>query len=130
MSIFAKEVLYRATKEVGQRINSPVLMANAWHHRSDALSSIVAFVGIVGALAGAPMLDPLAGLVVAGMVCWMGVSIGADALGQLTDTSDFETVEAVSDVARSVPGVLATSEIRTRSMGGDALVDLCIQVLQ
>jgi len=127
-SILSKEVLFRATERIGRRVNSQVLLANAWHHRSDALSSVVALVGIAGAFAGVPILDPIAGLVVAAMVSFMGVRIGAEALGQLVDTSDYGVVEAVQEVATTVPGVNLASEIRTRSMGGDALVDLAIQV--
>jgi len=127
-SILSKEILARATERVGRRLKSPVLVANAWHHRSDALSSVVALVGIGGALLGIPILDPLAGLVVAGMLSWMGACIGVDALVQLSDTSDFAVAEEVGVVARKVPGVMEASEIRTRSMGASWLVDLAIQV--
>eukprot|EP00316_Scyphosphaera_apsteinii_P012530 CAMPEP_0119323282 /NCGR_PEP_ID=MMETSP1333-20130426/60411_1 /TAXON_ID=418940 /ORGANISM="Scyphosphaera apsteinii, Strain RCC1455" /LENGTH=425 /DNA_ID=CAMNT_0007330685 /DNA_START=269 /DNA_END=1546 /DNA_ORIENTATION=- len=127
-SILSKELLFRATRRVGLRINSQVMLANAWHHRSDALSSIVAIIGIWGSLLGLRMLDPIAGLVVAAMVSWMGMRIGMDALLQLSDTSNFETVQAVQQSAEAVPGVLQAAHIRSRSMGGDALVDLAIQV--
>lgn len=128
MSIFAKEVLYRATKEVGQRINSPVLMANAWHHRSDALSSIVALVGIAGSMMGMSFLDPLAGIVVGGMVLWMGLRISLEAVSQLTDTSDMNVVQQIQAVAEEVAGVDRVHEVRTRSMGASSLADLAIQV--
>ena len=77
-SILSKEILFRATAAIGKRINSPVLLANAWHHRSDALSSVVALMGIGGAMLGMPILDPLAGLVVAAMVSVMGIRIGME----------------------------------------------------
>lgn len=127
-SIGSKEALYRATRRVGTRLRSQVLMANAWHHRSDALSSVVALAGIGGSLLGLPALDPLAGLGVAGLIGWMGLRISIEALAQLTDTSDYGVVQAAGLVARRVPGVETVSHIRSRSMGGSALVDLAIQV--
>ena len=128
VSIVSKEVLFRATARIGERLKSQVLMANAWHHRSDALSSVVAVVGIAGSLMGWRFLDPLAGVLVAGMVSWMGIRISIEALGQLTDTSDYGVVQAVESVAREVEGVNSVDHIRSRSMGGSSLVDLAIQV--
>lgn len=127
-SILSKEVLFRVTAEIGERVNSPVLIANAWHHRSDALSSVVAIIGVGGALLGFPLLDPLAGILVGLMVAWMGTRIGLEALAQLTDTSDYEVVQAVSEVAGGVVGVRRVDHVRARSMGNAALVDLAIQV--
>ena len=88
-------MLARATERVGRRLKSPVLIANAWHHRSDALSSVVALAGIGGSLLGLPALDPLAGLGVAGLIFWMGLRISIEALAQLTDTSDYDVVQAL-----------------------------------
>jgi len=113
---------------VGQQQRSQILIANAWHHRSDALSSVVALVGIAGSLLGCRILDPLAGIVVAGLVSWMGIRIGVESLSQLTDTSDYDMVERIGDIARGVPGVKGVNHIRCRSMGGSSLVDLAIQV--
>ena len=127
-SIVSKELLFRATDKVGKRLNSPVLMANAWHHRSDALSSIVAIVGIGGSLLGLKWLDPLAGIAVGSMVLWMGLRILFEALAQLTDTSDYEVVQAVREVAGGVDGIENVDHIRSRSMGGSSFVDLSIQV--
>ena len=127
-SIVSKEVLFRLTASIGQKINSPVLIANAWHHRSDALSSIVALVGIAGSMLGLTFLDPLAGILVGSMVLWMGLRISYEALAQLTDTSDYEVVQEVQEVAVEVSGVNNVDHVRARSMGGSALVDLAIQV--
>jgi len=127
-SIVSKEALYRATFAVGRSLNSQILIANAWHHRSDALSSVVALAGIGGSLLGWTMLDPLAGMLVAGLVSWMGLRIGVDALGQLTDTSDYSIVHAVGDMAGRVEGVQSVGRVRCRSMGGSSLVDLEITV--
>lgn len=127
-SIVAKEFLFRATERIGRRINSQMLLANAWHHRSDALSSVVALAGIGGALLGVPLLDPLAGLVVAGMVTTMGIRIGIEAVMQLSDTSDLVATQSVHKIATAVPGVQRAWQVRARSMGGSFLVDLAIQV--
>ena len=71
-------------------MGSSVIIANAWHHRSDALSSVVAIVGVGGALCGWRFLDPLCGVAVAGLVAWMGGQIIFDALLRLSDTADIE----------------------------------------
>jgi divalent metal cation (Fe/Co/Zn/Cd) transporter len=98
---------------VGRKQNSPVLTANAWHHRSDALSSVVALIGIFGSRFGRlRLLDPLAGMAVAGMVGWMGLRIGVEALMQLTDTSDLSVVDAVHGAAANVEGVLGVDQVR------------------
>lgn len=130
VSILSKEILYRATAKVGQRINSQVLIANAWHHRSDALSSIVALVGIAGASLGVPALDPIAGLCVAGMVTLTGLSLSWDAVMQLTDTADTDTVGRAAELARTCDGVVAVHEkkVRARRMGSDTLVDVLVEV--
>eukprot|EP00308_Calcidiscus_leptoporus_P009220 CAMPEP_0119376598 /NCGR_PEP_ID=MMETSP1334-20130426/40245_1 /TAXON_ID=127549 /ORGANISM="Calcidiscus leptoporus, Strain RCC1130" /LENGTH=461 /DNA_ID=CAMNT_0007395193 /DNA_START=142 /DNA_END=1527 /DNA_ORIENTATION=- len=127
-SIVSKEFLFRATERIGEQISSPMLIANAWHHRSDALSSVVALAGVGGAMLGVPILDPLAGLVVAGMVTTMGVRIGIEAVMQLSDTSDLVATQSVHSIAREVPGVQRAWQVRARSMGGSYLVDLAIQV--
>jgi len=127
-SIASKELLFRATDRIGRSLNSQMLIANAWHHRSDALSSIVALVGIAGGLLGLPILDPIAGLLVAGMVTTMGIRIGVEAMAQLTDTSDVAMADKLQAAAHGVPGVKSASQIRSRSMGGSYFVDMAIQV--
>ena len=72
-SILCKELLYRYTLRIGKKINSGVLIANAYHHRSDAASSAVALVGIAGSLVGLPLLDPIGGLLVSGMILKAGI---------------------------------------------------------
>jgi len=123
-SILSKELLFRATDAVGRRLNSPVIRANAKHHRSDVWSSVVAVIGVLGSWLGVRWLDPLAALVVAGMVLCMGAGIAADALGQLTDTTDEAIVAAVETAARGVTGATSVSGARARAMGSHWLVDL------
>ncbi|ORY96453.1 cation efflux family-domain-containing protein [Syncephalastrum racemosum] len=84
-SVVVKEWLYRATLKIGQTERSSVLIANAWHHRSDALSSGVALVAILGSYAGFPILDPLGGLVVAGMLLRGSADMLTESLQELTD---------------------------------------------
>lgn len=123
-SIVSKELLFRVTDEVGKRLNSPVVRANAIHHRSDVWSSVVALVGVFFARLGFHWLDPCAAVVVAGMVVRMGAGAAADALGQLTDTTDEAIVASVERAARAVDGTTSVSEVRARAMGSHWLVDL------
>ncbi|CAM9623095.1 unnamed protein product [Ectocarpus sp. 8 AP-2014] len=99
VSIIAKEALFRATNAIGKRRNSQVLIANAWHHRTDAVSSVVALLAIAGSMSGAPMLDPIAGLMVAGMVALTGVQVSTDAMAQLTDAADYDVRRKVAEIA-------------------------------
>ena len=82
-SVASKELLFRLTYDVGTRCNSAATIANAYHHRSDALSSVVALVGIGGAMAGWAWLDPLAATAVGGMVAWMGVEVARESIGAI-----------------------------------------------
>src|SRR3712207_6444015 len=85
ISIAIKEYQYRITIKVANKINSPSLKADAWHHRSDALSSIAAFIGIGGAILGFKALDPIASIVVALFVAKVGLDILKDSANELMD---------------------------------------------
>jgi len=100
VSIAVKEVLYHTTLRVGTRWNSKVVKANAWHHRSDSISTLVALVGVVGAMVRVPILDPVAGLFVSGLILKAALELGWDSLRDLTD----ENVDA--RLLSSVAGVL------------------------
>lgn len=128
-SILSKELLFRATERVGKKLGSTVIMANAWHHRSDAFSSIVAVVGIVGALCGWPLLDPLCGVLVAVLVGYMGGQIVADALYRLSDTADPVLTKHIVKKAKEVQGVLGVGGARIRWMSSNvAMADLSVMV--
>ena len=86
-SVLVKELLYRKTLTVGKEARSNVLVANAWHHRSDALSSVIAMAGIAGAMANVPELDTFGGILVSGMILRAGVGMGWDAIKELSDAS-------------------------------------------
>lgn len=127
VSVAVKEMLFRATKRVADQLNSDVLRANAWHHRSDALSSVVAIVGIGGALMGWRILDPLCAIGVAVLLGWMGLQIVVEALARLTDTADLAANETIREAAARVEGVLLVSGVRCRWMSASsALADLSV----
>ena len=128
-TIAAKEGLYRYTVYVARRYHSNLLRANAWHHRSDALSSVMVFVGIAGSLAGIPSLDGIAAVGVALMVARIGWELGWNAVKELVDTAlEQEEVEAIRRTILAVDGVKALHLLRTRRTGGRALVDVHIVV--
>ncbi len=128
-ALVAKETLFRYMLAVATRVKSSMLVANAWHARSDAASSFVVGVGIVGNLLGYPLLDPVAALIVGGMVMKMGWSFGWDAFHDLMDrAADDEEVRAIADTLRATPGILGVHDLRTRKMGDMILVDAHLEI--
>lgn len=129
VTLIAKELLFRYMLNVAERLKSSMLVANAWHARSDAASSLVVAVGIVGNLAGYPILDPIAALVVGLMVGRMGWRFGWEALHDLMDRAvDEEEVEAIRRTLLESPGVQALHDLRTRKMGDMILVDVHLDI--
>ncbi|TAM01419.1 MAG: cation transporter [Paraburkholderia sp.] len=125
----SKEGLFRYMLREAQRVRSQMLIANAWHARSDAASSLVVAIGIVGSLAGVRLLDPIAAAIVGFMVARMGWVFGWDALQDLSDRALDETDTAnLRALLLSTPGVLDVHEMRTRKTGDLALVDAHILV--
>lgn len=128
-SILSNEGLYHFTHRVGLRINSKMLIANAWHHRSDAVSSIVVLVGIAGAQMGIPILDPIAAIIVALMIARIGYELSYHSALELVDTAlDPETVEQIKSKILENEDVLEMHMLRTRRMGHTSLVDVHILV--
>ncbi len=128
-TILAKEGLYRYTLRTARRFGSDMLKASAWHHRSDAISSIIVFLGIAGTLAGFEMLDALAALGVAMFVIKIGVTLGWPAISELIDTGlDKDQLQHIRRVIMEVDGVRELHLLRTRRVGGRALVDVHIIV--
>ena len=128
-ALVAKELLFRYMLAVAKRVKSSMLVANAWHARSDAASSLVVGVGIVGNLAGYPLLDPIAALIVGFMVARMGWSFGWDALHDLMDRSvDEAEVQAIRTTLTATPGVIGVHDVRARKMGDMIVVDAHIEV--
>ena len=129
VSVLAKEVLYRYTLAIAQRLRSALLKANAWHHRSDAISSLVVIVGIAGTMAGLPYLDAIAAVVVAVMIIKIGWDLSWHSLRELVDTAlDEDRVQVIRDTIEAIEEVQALHSLRTRRMGQDALVDVHILV--
>lgn len=128
-ALLAKELLFRYMLAVAKRIKSSMLVANAWHARSDAASSLVVGIGIAGNLAGYPILDPIAALIVGFMVAKMGWSFAWDALHDLMDRSvDEQEVEAIRRTLAETAGVSDVHDVRTRKMGDMIVVDAHIEV--
>jgi cation diffusion facilitator family transporter len=128
-ALVAKESLFRYMLAIAKRVKSSMLVANAWHARSDAASSLVVGIGIAGNLAGYPILDPIAALIVGFMICKMGWSFGWDALHDLMDRSvDEIEVEAIRRTLVETPGVSGVHDLRTRKMGDLIVVDAHLEV--
>lgn len=129
ISIAVKEGMYWYTIRAAKEINSGALKADAWHHRSDALSSVGSFFGILGAKAGFPILDPLASVVICVFILKASYDIFMDSVGKMTDEScDDRTVEAICGVAKRQSGVMRIDDIKTRTFGNKAYVDIEISV--
>ena len=129
IAIAVKEALFHLTRMVSRRSGSRILLANAWHHRSDAISSVAALVGIAGANWGIPMMDPIAGVLVAGLIVKAGIDIGYESLRELTDEiPEEEVISELKKILADVEGVDHYHEMRARRMGPHLLVDLHIEV--
>ena len=129
LSIVAKEGMYWYTMRAAVQINSGALKADAWHHRSDALSSVGSLVGIGGAMLGYPILDPIASVIICVFILKAAFDIFRDAIGKMTDEAcDDRMVEAVKALVLRQQGVLALDDIKTRMFGNKAYVDIEIAV--
>jgi cation diffusion facilitator family transporter len=128
-ALLAKELLFRYLLHIAGRVKSELLAANAWHARSDAASSLVVAIGILGNLAGYPIFDPLAALIVGGLVAKMGWQFAWRALHDLMDRSaDTREVEAIRQTLLETPGVCSVHDLRTRKMGDLIVVDAHLEV--
>jgi cation diffusion facilitator family transporter len=129
LSIFVKEALYWYTRGYGIRVRSELLIANAWHHRSDAISSVVVLIGVAGTLAGLPYLDAVASIIVAFMITKIAWDLGSDAVRELVDTGlSEERLREISQVIRRSTGVRDVHMLRTRTLGGNATADVHVLV--
>jgi len=129
IALVAKESLFRYMLAAAERVKSSMLVANAWHARSDAASSLVVGVGIAGNLLGFPLLDPIAALIVGTMVARMGWTFGWEALHTLMDRSaDAQEIEAIRRTLLEAPGVAGVHDLRTRKMGDLILVEVHLDV--
>ena len=127
ISIAVKEYQYQITIRVAKKINSSSLKADAWHHRSDAFSSIAAFIGIGGAMLGFKILDPIASIIVAIVVIKVGIEILKSACDELMDSSiskeDIREIKSLIDNNKKIYGI---KDFKTRKYGSIAYIDMSI----
>ena len=129
VSILANEWLYHYTKRVAQYTRSKLLLANAWHHRSDAISSVVVLFGIGAVLLGYPLADAIAAVIVALMVGKIGLNLVLESIKELVDTSlPDDIVAEICTVVEQTEGVRGVHLLRSRQMGEDAYIDAHIVV--
>ena len=129
ISIITKESLYRYTFFVGKKIKSKSLLANAWHHRSDALSSLAAFIGIGGSIIGFKILDPVAAVIIAFFIVKAGVKISFETFEELVDSSvSRELIQQIKEIASLTPGVAGVHNIRARHIGNSVIAEIHVEV--
>ncbi len=128
-SIFSKEAIYHYTMRAATKLRSNLLRANAWHSRSDAISSIIVFIGVLGSMAGLTYLDAIATIGVVYMIAKIGWDLAWHSMRELVDTAlDAERVNKIREFIKDIDGVEDLHLLKTRRMGADALVDVHIQV--
>lgn len=129
LSIAGKEWIYRYTRDVAKSLNSSLLLANAWHSRTDAFSSVAVLFGILGAMIGFPVMDLLAAFIVGLMIAKIAWDLIINSLSELVDTAlPEDQVQAIRAHANNLEGIRDAHELRTRRHGGRIFVDLHIQV--
>jgi len=130
LAIISKEALYQYTMVVAKQINSKMLQANAWHHRSDAVSSIMVALGVAGSIfLEIPWLDAAAAILVAVMIFYMGTRLILDSTVELVDTAlEPKKMTEIREFISAIEGVEQTHMLRTRKMGNNVLADVHIQV--
>lgn len=129
LAIIGKEALYQYTVRVAKRIRSPMLKASAWHHRSDALSSVLVLAAIVGAQFGYAWLDAVAAIIIAVMILYMAMKLLFESTSELVDTGlNPEESNKIIEYIHTLPGVENVHMLRTRKMSGNVFADAHIQV--
>ena len=129
VSIVVKEIMYWYTRHYAKLINSPALMASAWDHRSDALSSVGALIGIAGARLGYPIMEPIASLVICAFILKAALDIFRDATEKMVDRAcDSETEQRLADCVLEQPEIQGIDSLQTREFGSRIYVDLEIRL--
>ena len=129
ISIVIKEAMYWYTRAAGKKICSGALMADAWHHRSDALSSVGSFIGILGARLGFPILDSVASVVICLFILKVSIDIFKDSVNRMTDKACDDTiVNEIRELAERQEGVLGIDVLKTRLFGDKIYIDMEIAV--
>lgn len=129
VSIAVKEWMYRYTLSAAKRTDSASLMADAWHHRSDALSSVGSLIGVGGALLGFPIMDPIAGVIISLVIVKVAFDIARQAFDQLLDRACAPALQnQMRGVIEAQRGVVRIDSLTTRKFGAKIYVDVCIAV--
>ncbi len=129
ISIILNEVIYYYTYKIGQKIHSNLLISNAYHHRSDSLSSLVVLIGAVANIYGYHTLDSLAALIVSIMIIKMGIDLITEGVMELIDTGvDDRTKEKIKRIIKKYPEVIAIQSLRTRLMAGRIFIDMSLKL--
>lgn len=127
LSIVLKEGAYRYTLSQGKKINSPILIANAWHHRSDAFSSIATLVGVAGSIflgKNGLIFDPLAAILVSFYICKTGYDVIKDSSNELLERSlPIETEKEIREIIKSVEGIEGVHNLKTRKIGNRIAIE-------
>lgn len=128
-SLLVNELLFHYTHFIGKKIKSDLIIANAWHRRSDAASSLVVLVGLIGSYLSYSGLDAIAAVVVSVMIIKMGLDYGWNSVKELIDTAiDPAMLKEIEALVQKIDGVIRIHQLRSRSMAGDIYIDLHIQV--
>jgi cation diffusion facilitator family transporter len=129
ISILINESLFYYTRHMGLHIKSDLLIANAWHHRSDAASSLIVLSGIAGSLIGFTSLDAIAAILVGLLIIHMGLTYCWNSIKELIDTAvSSKTISQIKTVIKAIDGVKKIHQLRTRSMGRDIFIDVHVIV--
>jgi cation diffusion facilitator family transporter len=129
ISIVSKEWLYRVTRQIAIRSHSPTLYANAWHHRSDALSSVAVVIGFVSLVFGFGHGDQVAAIAVGLMIIWVGIRVIGDTLQELTEGAvDQDTIERIERIINENSAIRHWHQLRTRMVGREVFLDVHILV--
>lgn len=129
LSIVSNEALFHYTRFIGRQIQSDLIIANAWHHRSDAGASLVVLCGLMGSLKGFSALDAMAAIIVGGLIIKMGLSYGYNSIKELVDTAvEPHLLTTIHALIEHTQGVEKIHQLRTRRMAGDIFVDVHILV--
>lgn len=129
ISIIANEALFRYTLHEGDKVNSDLIRSNAWHNRSDVLSSVIVFIAVGGAMLGLPYLDAIGALIIALLIFRMGLRLIWRSTQELIDASvDEKTLDEITQYIATIPGVLSVHQLRTRTHGNNIFIDAHIQV--
>lgn len=129
LSIAGKEWIYRFSRRIADQLGSAMLLANAWHSRTDALSSVAVLIGIVGARLGYPWMDLLAALVVGLLIGWIAWKLLRDSLAELVDTAlPAEEVEAIRAHILALTGTAGVHSLRSRRHAGKSFLDIHVEV--